>query len=102
MTDERRRSHRARIASARVRCESASGQALSGRGLDVGSGGLFVQSAQLIPVGKRVTLEIQVAGELATWAAVGRVVWTRTQSDADGRPTGLGIAFIDVHRALLA
>jgi uncharacterized protein (TIGR02266 family) len=102
MVDERRRSPRARIAGARVHCETPSGDRVSGRGVDLGRGGVFVQSADSLPVGKHVTLEIQIPGELAPWSAVGRVVWTRRHDEGGGLPAGLGIAFIDVDDAVLA
>jgi uncharacterized protein (TIGR02266 family) len=101
MVDERRRSPRARIAGARVHGETPSGRRLSGRGVDLGRGGTFVQSTDSVPVGKLLSLEIQVPGELAPWSAVGRVVWTRNQ-EGDGLPAGLGIAFVDVDAAVLA
>jgi uncharacterized protein (TIGR02266 family) len=101
MVDERRRSPRARIAGTRVHGETPSGSRLSGRGVDLGRGGIFVQSTDSLPVGKLVSLEIQVPGELAPWSAVGRVVWTRRQ-EGDGLPVGLGIGFVDVDGAVLA
>ncbi len=100
MTEERRRSPRARLGAARVHYQTPTGTPLSGRAVDLGSGGLFVQSATLLPVGKHVTLEIHVPGELAPWSAVGRVVWIRKQADGAGKPAGMGIAFIDIDDAV--
>jgi uncharacterized protein (TIGR02266 family) len=101
MLDERRRGPRARIPGAKVTCESASGGRLSGRVFDIGKGGMFVQFDRRPPVGARLTLEIQVPGELATWPALGRVVWVRESATVD-KPAGAGVTFIDVDEAVLA
>jgi uncharacterized protein (TIGR02266 family) len=102
MPDERRGTPRARLAGTRVIYQSASGQRVSARGLDVGAGGIFVQTDEPIAARKRLSIEIQVAGELAPWSAVGRVKWVREVGSPDGRPAGMGVAFIDVDDAVLA
>jgi uncharacterized protein (TIGR02266 family) len=101
MLDERRRGPRARIAGARVICEAASGGRLTGRVLDLGRGGLFVQADRRLTVGARLTIEIQIAGELAPWPALGRIIWVR-ETASQGKPAGAGVAFIDVDDAVLA
>ncbi len=102
MVDERRRGPRVRIRGARIRYESAFGERMSARVLDLGNGGLFIETDNPMPVKKRLTLEIQISGELAPWAALGRVVWVRETRGADQRPPGMGVAFIDVDDAVLA
>ena len=101
MLDERRRGPRARIAGAKVICEAASGGRFTGRALDLGKGGLFVQADRRLTVGSRLTIEIQIAGELAPWPALGRVIWVRDAAAQD-KPAGAGVAFIDVDDAVLA
>ena len=73
MVDERRAGPRARLSGAKVTCESGAGVRLVGRGVDLGKGGLFVQTDEPMPPGKQVSLELQIPGQLATWSAIGRV-----------------------------
>jgi hypothetical protein len=49
-----------------------------------------------LAVGKRITLEIQVPGNPASWTALGRVVWAREHPDGDDKPAGMGVKLIDV------
>jgi uncharacterized protein (TIGR02266 family) len=102
MPDERRRGPRASVNEARVACEGASGERVRGRGLDLGEGGIFVQADKLPAVGARLSLEVHLAGEPTPWAAVGRVIWRRDLASKDGKPRGMGIAFIDVDDAARA
>ncbi len=79
-------------------CKGASGERVLGRGLDLGEGGIFVQVDKLPAVGSRLSLEIHLAGE-AAWTAGGRVIWVRSLTSKDGRPHGMGVAFVDVDDA---
>jgi uncharacterized protein (TIGR02266 family) len=101
MPDERRGSKRAHIAGVRVTYESAAGDRVEADALDLSTGGLFVRTATPLGVGKRITLDIQVAGEPAAWSALGRVVWVRPQG-APGMPPGMGVKLIDVDEAVVA
>ena len=101
MVDERRRDPRARSGGA-VRCESATGKELVSRWLDLGSGGLFVETDEPTPMGTLLTLEIEIPGERAAASAAGRVTWVREAPSADGKPSGMGITFIDVDDTVLA
>lgn len=102
MPDERRRGPRTRVDGARVTCESASGERVRGRGLDLGEGGIFVQVDKLPAVGARLSLEVHLAGEPAAWAVGGRVIWVQDVASKDGRPRGMGVAFVDVDDAARA
>jgi uncharacterized protein (TIGR02266 family) len=99
MRDERRRGPRTRVDGARVTCKGASGEPVRGRGLDLGEGGIFVQVDKLPAVGSLLSLEIHLAGGAAAWAAGGRVIWVRGLTSKDGRPHGMGVAFVDVDDA---
>jgi uncharacterized protein (TIGR02266 family) len=101
MVDERRAGPRARIAGAKVTCESGAGVRLVGRAVDLGKGGLFVQTNDPMPAGKQVSVELQIPGQLATWSAIGRVRWNRGPGGAGTKPAGMGIAFVDVDNAVL-
>jgi uncharacterized protein (TIGR02266 family) len=102
MPDERRRAPRARVSGARIKYENAAGELLSALVLDVGRGGVFIRTDKPSPAGKRLALEIDVQGEAVSWAALGRVRWTRAVGEGEERPPGMGIAFIDVDDAVLA
>lgn len=91
-----------RISGVRVTYESASGERVDADALDLGGGGVFVRTAAPLPVGKRIGLEIQVIGEPGPWAAVGRVVWTRTKGEGDQAPPGMGVKLIDADDAVIA
>ncbi|HEV3189109.1 MAG TPA: PilZ domain-containing protein, partial [Polyangiaceae bacterium] len=101
MVDERRRDPRARNGGV-VRCESATGKKLVSRWLDLGPGGLFVETDEPNPMGTLLTLEIEIPGERATASAAGRVTWIREAPSADGKPSGMGVTFIDVDHTVLA
>jgi molecular chaperone DnaK len=101
MAEERRSAPRARIAGVRVTYESATGDHVETDALNLGPGGLFVRSARPLTVGKRISLEIQVPGELVPWSALGRVVWTRERDEGERRAPGMGVKLIDVEDAVV-
>ena len=102
MAEERRSSHRVRIAGVRVTYESASGERVETNAVDLGGGGLFIRTAAPLGVGKRISLEIQVVGEAGPWSAVGRVIWTREKGEGDAAPPGMGVKLIDADDTVLA
>ena len=102
MAEERRSAPRARISGARVTYESANGDHTETDALNLARGGLFVRTERPLAVGKRLALEIQVAGELVPWSALGRVVWIREHDDGDRRPAGMGVKLIDVEDSVAA
>jgi Tfp pilus assembly protein PilZ len=100
MTDERRNARRARLSGVRITYESATGDRVETDAVDLARGGLFVRTANPLPVGKRISLEIDVVGKPGTWPALARIVWTRGNgADApenDEDPPGMGLKFIDI------
>ncbi|MFZ5889490.1 MAG: PilZ domain-containing protein [Myxococcota bacterium] len=67
---------------------------------DLASGGLFVATYQMLPVGTRVELEI----ELSDWTRLcvyGRVAWQRPVTQ-DGAVPGIGVAFENLSPTALA
>jgi uncharacterized protein (TIGR02266 family) len=97
MSEERRSAPRARLSGARVAYESAAGgDRVEADATNLGRGGLMVLTETPLAVGKRITLEIQVPGNPATWTALGRVIWAREYPDGDGKPAGMGVKLIDV------
>ena len=81
--------------SPRVRCNvsfqgGAASKNLSGRITDLSGVGLFVSTRRLIPVGKQVHLEFELAA--GPVEAVGEVRWQSRQDSEQG--PGLGIRFL--------
>src|ERR1700722_11187718 len=101
MREERRSAHRARVPGVRVTYEGTSGERLEADVLDIGPGGVFIGVASPIAVGKRLSLEIRLAGEATPWSALGRVVWIRENAASDG-PAGMGVKLIDVDDGVVA
>ncbi|HEV3190270.1 MAG TPA: PilZ domain-containing protein [Polyangiaceae bacterium] len=101
MPDERRSARRALLSGVHATYESATGERHQVLVSDLSKDGLFLQTESLLAVGKRLSLEISVTGEPAPWAALGRVVWTRSGRDPGGS-SGMGVKFIDVEETVLA
>jgi uncharacterized protein (TIGR02266 family) len=101
MAEDRRSAPRASLPGVRVTYESAGGDPHQADVANLGTGGLFVRSDAPLPVGKRVSLDLLVTGEPATWAALGRIVWTRPNDEGPGRPPGMGVKLIDVDDAVV-
>jgi uncharacterized protein (TIGR02266 family) len=101
MPDERRNARRAPLSGVHATYESATGERHQVLVSDLSKDGLFLQTESLLAVGKRLSLEIVVTGEPAPWAALGRVVWTRSGPDPSG-PPGMGVKLIDVEDSVAA
>jgi Tfp pilus assembly protein PilZ len=69
--------------------------------IDLSREGLYIPSATPLPVGKRLSLEIQPIGEPKPWSALGRVVWVRDADDGDERPAGMAVKIIDAEDAVV-
>ncbi len=100
MADERRSGRRAPISGVRVTYEGATGAKIEAEVLDIAAGGLFIRTESPLATGKRIALDLHVAGEAGPWSALGRVVWCR-QTAEPGRPAGMGVKLIDVDDATL-
>jgi uncharacterized protein (TIGR02266 family) len=91
---ERRDSSRGPVSGVTAAFEDASGDTGEVDVGDIGRGGVFLRTDTPMAVGKRLSLEIRVTGEVAGWSALGRVVWVRPPN-GQGQPAGMGIRFID-------
>lgn len=102
MPDDRRSAPRARVPGVGATFEGATGELHRAEVLDIGAGGLFLSTRTLAAVGKRLSLEMVVAGEPGPWSALVRVVWVRPTSEGPDRPAGLGVKLIDADEAVVA
>jgi|GEM_PF-752622 len=102
MADERRSARRARLSGVHVTYESAAGDRVEGEVRDLAAGGLFICTAAPLAVGKRIAVDLHVAGEDGPWAALGRVVWRRPAPEGDDKPAGMGVKLIDVDEVVVA
>lgn len=93
-TTGRRAHERARLAL-QVSYRSA-GSFLISYTVDLSRGGLFLETAQLLPVGSALDLTLQVPGA-PPWMVHGAVVWLQEVA-APGRPVGMGIQFQDLEK----
>jgi len=77
----------------RLACETVS-DFLDQHAADVSRGGIFVRHGQVLPVGRTVRLNLQLAGGTTLLAGEGTVFWTREAdpSRAESEP-GMGIRF---------
>ncbi|HET6148230.1 MAG TPA: TIGR02266 family protein [Polyangia bacterium] len=77
----------------RLTCQTVS-EFLDQHAADVSRGGIFVRHAQVLPVGRTVRLNLQLAGGTTLLAGEGTVFWTREadSSRAESDP-GMGIRF---------
>ena len=59
--------------------------------------GAFVATPWLLPVGSRITLKLAVPGYGVPLAVEAEVRWFRSggEAEADGRPGGIGVQFVD-------
>jgi uncharacterized protein (TIGR02266 family) len=101
MSDDRRTARRARLTGVRVTYESAT-EHQQAEVIDLSREGLFIAAPRPMAIGKRVSLEIAVAGEPAPWSALGRVVWVREQDQDYERPAGMAVKFIDIEDSVIA
>jgi hypothetical protein len=101
MPEDRRSARRARLSGVRVTYEGATGEVHEADVANLSREGLFVASAHPPAVGKRLSLDIQVAGEEGSWPALGRVVWIRSR-DEDDSPAGMAVKIIDIEESIAA
>lgn len=74
---------------------------IAAKGLDISTGGLFVESGETLPPGTVVQLELQLCrpGEQGPWIKCrGKIGWLNTKEKPfkPNHPVGLGIKFIDI------
>ena len=80
--------------------QSANGERHEGAVVNLGSGGLFIQTPAPLAIGKRISVELVVAGEAAPGSALGRVVWARTAAEGPAVPAGMGVKLIDLDESV--
>jgi hypothetical protein len=102
MSDARRAARRARLPGIQVIYESATGERHQATVVDLSRAGLYISSANPLPIGKRLSLEIQPIGEPRAWSALGRVVWVRDADDGDERPAGMAVKIVDAEDDVVA
>ena len=100
MPEERRSVRRAQLSGIRVTYESASGEVRDAEVANLSREGLFIATPQPLAVGKRLSLELLVAGEAGPWAALGRVLWIRSTREGDERPAGRAVKIIDIEESV--
>ena len=100
MPEDRRSARRARLSGVRVSYESATGDVHEAEVANLSRDGIFIESPSPLAVGKRLALELLVAGETGAWAALGRVIWIRTASEGDDRPAGMAVKIIDIEESV--
>lgn len=98
MQQERRKARRTRFPGASVVYESTRHEPREAELVDIGTGGLFIPAVIPLPRGTRLAMEIRLTRGGPSWAALGRVMWTRV-SPVAGRPSGMGIKIVDLDEA---
>ncbi|MFI4962456.1 MAG: PilZ domain-containing protein [Legionellales bacterium] len=59
----------------------------------VKSGGLFVRTSNILPLGTEVDLSLTLLDEMEPYLVKGLVVWITPKSAQDNKPPGIGIQF---------
>jgi uncharacterized protein (TIGR02266 family) len=63
---------------------------------DIGMAGMFVQSESPMPAGTLMNFEVRPSPQWRMLRGRGRVVWARHQATEVGKPTGMGVRFIEL------
>jgi uncharacterized protein (TIGR02266 family) len=64
---------------------------------NLGTGGLFIRTAQSVPTGTMLNLEFNLPNNDHFIQVKGKVVWTRSKEESDEKkPPGLGIQFVEM------
>jgi CRP/FNR family cyclic AMP-dependent transcriptional regulator len=65
---------------------------------NLGTGGLFIRTAQMVPAGTILNLEFNLPDSDHLIQAKGKVAWARSQGESDEiKPPGLGIQFVEMN-----
>jgi uncharacterized protein (TIGR02266 family) len=83
-----------------VTYETSAGKRIEADVLDVAPGGIFIRALTPMAAGKRLALEIRLAGSASPWPAVADVVWTRGVSPVG--PAGMGVKLVEAEEAVMA
>lgn len=68
----------------------------AGSSFDVSARGIFVRTAQVLPVGQEVVVRFALPGGSGAFKATGRVIWSSPTDTPEGYPAGIGIQFLDL------
>jgi uncharacterized protein (TIGR02266 family) len=63
---------------------------------DISARGIFLRTAQVLPVGKEILVRFRLPGVSHPFKAVGRVIWSSPTDTPQGHPAGMGIQFQDL------
>jgi uncharacterized protein (TIGR02266 family) len=66
---------------------------------DLSTGGLFIATYDVLPIGTPVEFELTVGPQVVKVPVRGVVRWTR-DDDSGGAPVGMGVQFVDLHPKL--
>ena len=91
MKDARRQ---ARISTNLTLISGDSGNCIDSCLMNMSSGGVFIKTNHLLPVDAEFTLKLQLPDDPEIMAIDGRVVWTKSVSNAS--PAGMGIQFTNM------
>jgi uncharacterized protein (TIGR02266 family) len=65
---------------------------------NISNGGLFIRTDRPLTQGEQFLLTLQLADSPDPISATCEVVWTRTQSEGETRPSGMGVKFCEMSR----
>jgi uncharacterized protein (TIGR02266 family) len=99
---EARRDRRAHIPHVSVTYEAEPGRLVVGDALEMSQGGVFIRAPKPVAARSLIEIEVRVLGEPSPISAIGRVIWTREVDEGEGRPSGMGVRFIDMDDAARA
>lgn len=69
----------------------------SGFTQNLSTGGIFIATERLLPLGTRVAFDLALPPDQQVWKLEGDVRWLRTiEAASDEAPAGLGLQFVDL------
>ena len=96
MSDQQERTNSRKFPRAPLACEvhyRTKGSFLVSYSLNLSKGGLFLETAELQPLGSVLTVRFSVPGTTTLIETEARVVWVRSEVSSEGLPTGMGLQF---------
>jgi uncharacterized protein (TIGR02266 family) len=96
VSDQQERPDGRKFPRAPLACEvhyRTKGSFLVSYSLNLSKGGLFLETAELQPVGSILTVRFSVPGTSTQIETEARVMWVRSEISSEGLPTGMGLQF---------
>ncbi len=90
--DDLRKTARISINLKLLSCDTGNGR--DAYVMNMSSSGMFIKTSHLLPIDAEFSLNLQLPGDPEIMAIDGRVVWTKSVSNAS--PAGMGIQFIHI------